>query len=555
MKMKKNSILKSIVFAIAVTMFTGTAMANVIYTEEFINTTTSDINVTAVGWNLYGGANVVAMAPSGTSKGAIQAGDYAYFISGSSSSEKGLFYTEEPGDVAVGGLTKISFTQRMDGSVADPANARFVIRMGSSWYASDTEIVSTDQHSTYAPEQIAIDFTDGSKWRALTFVIGSEITVGASTVGGTLSGNVDAFGLYAESGNSGDHFRIDDYTIEAIPGSVSVIEVIYQQPFTGAGAMTNVGWNALALRSLTLLNVDASADTGQAGINNYGFFWPDSYAPSDPSGNLTSAGPGLFYTEAAEIQTDVTLLEQVSFDYIGDPTNASYRVAVKVGGQWVAQAAETVDGRDNPGTAGGFLSAVFEPADFASATNWLTVSNAAVGSAVMTLGAVPASDLSGTVQAIGLYLENATDHMRFDDFSVTTGALPGYEGWAGLYGLTTGVNDGLLDDVESGGGDGANNLLEYALNGDPLADDAAGIQPVSFAVGDWFYYVHNERTDDDSLNYTVQLDDDLVADPTWSTNGVVWVGDSAVDGNGFKTATNRTDIGNAEFIRLQVQMD
>ena len=71
----------------------------------------------------------------------------------------------------------------------------------------------------------------------------------------------------------------------------------------------------------------------------------------------------------------------------------------------------------------------------------------------------------------------------------------------------------------------------------------------------WFYYVHNERTDDDSLTYTVQLDDDLTDAQGWSTNGVAWVGDSAVDVDGYKTVTNRTDIGTAEFIRLQVQMD
>ena len=202
-------------------------------------------------------------------------------------------------------------------------------------------------------------------------------------------------------------------------GSVSAASTtIYQQKFAGPGALSNVGWNALAVREATGTNVDVSGYTGQAGLNNYGFFAPHLGSGRAADAYNLRVAPGLFYTQAAEIQTDISSINQVTFKTIGDPTDAAFRVAVKVGGQWFAQVAPTVDSRDNPGAGGGFLSAVFVPEKFASAANWQLISNTAVDADAMSLGSAPAGDLSGPVQAIGLYLENASDHMRFDDFSV-----------------------------------------------------------------------------------------------------------------------------------------
>ena len=65
-----------------------------------------------------------------------------------------------------------------------------------------------------------------------------------------------------------------------------------------------------------------------------------------------------------------------------------------------------------------------------------------------------------------------------------------------------------------------------------------------------FYHVHNERTDDCSLAYAVQLNTNLV-DGTWTTNGVDFVGESVITNN-FKSVTNRTDVGSSEFMRLRI---
>ncbi len=125
-----------------------------------------------------------------------------------------------------------------------------------------------------------------------------------------------------------------------------------------------------------------------------------------------------------------------------------------------------------------------------------------------------------------------------------------YDSWAGGWGVEIGAN---TNDYEL---DGMDNLLEYALGGDPTTNDAAAILPTSATSGDgsWFYHIHNERTDDSALTYTVELKTDLVSDPSWETNDVQFVGESAVVDD-FKSVTNRTDIDLAEFLRLKVEQN
>ncbi|VGO12578.1 hypothetical protein PDESU_01131 [Pontiella desulfatans] len=141
-----------------------------------------------------------------------------------------------------------------------------------------------------------------------------------------------------------------------------------------------------------------------------------------------------------------------------------------------------------------------------------------------------------------------------DNVTLTRDSAPSpYDVWAGGWGVDIGgPNDDFVDN------DGMDNLLEYALDGNPTADDAGDKLPV-FTVAedggsDWFYYVHNERTDDSSLAYAVKLKGNLAIDPEWVTNGVEFVDEVAITNN-FKSVTNRTDIGDAEFIRLEVQQD
>jgi hypothetical protein len=89
-----------------------------------------------------------------------------------------------------------------------------------------------------------------------------------------------------------------------------------------------------------------------------------------------------------------------------------------------------------------------------------------------------------------------------------------YEVWSYTYGLSGDDADEKAD-VENGGlGDGLDNLMEYALGGNPTNDDAAAVSPDTFMAEahgtDWFYPVHNRNTDT-NLTFTVGATPDLVA--------------------------------------------
>ena len=127
-----------------------------------------------------------------------------------------------------------------------------------------------------------------------------------------------------------------------------------------------------------------------------------------------------------------------------------------------------------------------------------------------------------------------------------------YATWADSFGLT-GADTNLTADVEP---DGLDNLMEYGLGGDPTTNDAAAIAPVSYiaddAGTDYLYHVHNQRTDDSALSFTVGATPDLVATPA-DPNEVSLVGESAESG-GFKSVTNRTEAStDAKFINLTVE--
>ena len=163
------------------------------------------------------------------------------------------------------------------------------------------------------------------------------------------------------------------------------------------------------------------------------------------------------------------------------------------------------------------------------------------------------TDVTVTGFADGVTAE-VTQDVDDNNMVILTIAVPGFSSWVLDYDLSG--NDALeTADVDS---DGFNNLMEYALGGNPTINDASAIAPVSFMAEDggtnWFYYVHNERTDDESLDYTLGTETDLVnAAPVWNTNDVFFVSESAAVNN-IKSVTNRTEVvGGAKFIRLTVE--
>jgi len=128
-----------------------------------------------------------------------------------------------------------------------------------------------------------------------------------------------------------------------------------------------------------------------------------------------------------------------------------------------------------------------------------------------------------------------------------------YASWASDNNLT-GSDTNMSADVDS---DGLDNLMEYALGGNPTNDDYAAIAPVSYTAVDdgtnWFYHVHNERTDDGTLTYTLGTETNLVDATSWNTNDIVVTSEEQLTAN-MKAITSRTEASDdAKFIKLSVE--
>ena len=99
------------------------------------------------------------------------------------------------------------------------------------------------------------------------------------------------------------------------------------------------------------------------------------------------------------------------------------------------------------------------------------------------------------------------------------------------------------------------NLLEFALGGNPTNDDAAIYMPKSEVDGAVLNYIYTRQNPiDPALTYTVLDGTDLVIGGLVNTN--VEVGVSAPV-NGFETVTNQvsTTTGAKQFMQLKVQKD
>ncbi|MDF7823915.1 hypothetical protein P4B35_07805 [Pontiellaceae bacterium B12227] len=145
----------------------------------------------------------------------------------------------------------------------------------------------------------------------------------------------------------------------------------------------------------------------------------------------------------------------------------------------------------------------------------------------------------------------AEDYNTWIDNIALMGTFDQFGGWASSHGVPEGQN-GPADNPD---GDGKNNLMEYATNGDPMTPDSIGETWQAEEGGtNWFYYVHEERTDDASLTFSLGARGNLLFPPDWSGDELEEVGESVSSG-GFKSVTNRTDMGNAEFIRLKVDQN
>lgn len=161
----------------------------------------------------------------------------------------------------------------------------------------------------------------------------------------------------------------------------------------------------------------------------------------------------------------------------------------------------------------------------------------------------------GEVKIFSSYLDAATFQAEREALVAQWGSATAdpYPFWAESYGLTNAVLSAYTNDVES---DGLNNLLEYALGGNPTNNDAAALLPVYTIAADggtnWFYHVHKERSGDDTLVYRLIDTVDLVNGPV-NTNGYAFqtVGPPVGD---YVTVTNSYSTSNDTlFVELKVE--
>jgi len=216
--------------------------AAVVYTEDF--SVDSPANMNTIGWNAWLSNDTEGVDDltshtinSGTSYepvGVTQNGygfvktdvNAGYTITDG----PGMIFTSEPSaslqTTDIASLSKLSISINADGSPSDQALGRFVIQIDNQWYASSASATSTTNEGasgTWNTFELTSDFTSGSNWHLMTATTGSSgvISVGEQATG-TLSGSISNFGFYMELGNSGDHFRVDNYSVTVVPEPSSV---------------------------------------------------------------------------------------------------------------------------------------------------------------------------------------------------------------------------------------------------------------------------------------------------------------------------------------------
>jgi hypothetical protein len=129
--------------------------------------------------------------------------------------------------------------------------------------------------------------------------------------------------------------------------------------------------------------------------------------------------------------------------------------------------------------------------------------------------------------------------------------------WLSQYAGSLGVNTNLTDDAD---GDSMNNLLEYAMGGNPGIEDATTLMRTAIedsSGSNHFDFVYSKRTDSDlrGISYEVVLEENLVFASGWTNAGYEVIEGPVVEG--IQTITNRisTDEKQMQFIKLTIELN
>jgi hypothetical protein len=162
--------------------------------------------------------------------------------------------------------------------------------------------------------------------------------------------------------------------------------------------------------------------------------------------------------------------------------------------------------------------------------------------------------IGGAGHLTGSVFDGAIDEVRIS--SIARGAdnflkfpFTGFEGWIAGYSVGTATNA-----TDNPDGDALDNLAEFALGGDPSSSDSDAYLPVSHMNGGYLEYIHNQRSDADTMGLTYSLDSVTDLAGSWS-NATYEITGTNVTGGTYDTVTNRVPTATqpVQFIKLVIE--
>ncbi|VGO18167.1 carbohydrate binding domain-containing protein [Pontiella sulfatireligans] len=460
---------------------------------------------------------------------------------------------------------------------ADDATVRFAVKNDGQWYISFAKTTSIGSFSLSTPA------LEGA-WGALSAAASDSSSmmtadgVAFDTAGAAFT-NVEAVGFFVE-GSGGVavnkvRFKYDSFTALAGPAPTEFPDAqvlayntddnpdYFEYVKSGADVSVNIvsaqtgqSSNGSLDGSFGSFYDPVGADTNSAARPWRGRGTGDAFliAEFTVSNVLEDSSMQLegFYFDFMRLNTQA--LRQVQLDYVGgDLSGVSSGIVYSV----AVQTNEFVQYTTND-ISGGITNVVtVNPwADF----DWTFAAEGATPSAeAVTFNAMADTSLA--------YGESATFRMSLipsTDAATETGQawldnlaligsfqIVGFNGWVSspLFGLDAADQD-AGDDPD---GDGLTNLEEYARDGNPNDIFDTGTASTIEVASGVFNYVYPQRSDDETLNYYVELNDNLVHG-TWTNSGYTVTGTEVTGGTlDFVTNEVSTVVEDAQFIRLIIE--
>ncbi|MDF7824612.1 hypothetical protein P4B35_11360 [Pontiellaceae bacterium B12227] len=459
---------------------------------------------------------------------------------------------------------------------ADDAAVRFAVKNDGQWYVSFTKATTAGSFSLPVP-------TAEAAWGALTpSSSGSASLMTADGIVYDTSGasftNVEAVGFFMEgSGGVAENkvrFKYDSFTALAGP-----VPTDFPDPSVLAYNVDDVREDFEYVKSgidfsLTIVSAGNSPSSTQGSLDGSlgSFFDPNSADTNSAARPWAGRGSAPFVAEmtigngkpdsildlsgfhfdlyrhqVASISVRRYELEYIGGDLSGVSSGLVYGVTVNSDEFARYFVTNIVEGVTN-------VTEITPYGDF----DWTFAAEGTTPSAgTKTFNAMADTSLDfGESATFRLTIKSSTDaateanQARLDNIAfIGTLQGVGFGNWINGFGLA--LDDRDPDDDPDG--DGLTNLEEYGRDGNPNDINDTGTASFIEVAGGVFNYVHPQRTDDDTLNYYLELNDDLVFGE-WTNTGYVVTGTNITAATlDYVTNEVSTASKDEQFIRLIIE--